>query len=141
MLASDHEVNATHTRPNRLRVVKPSRQNRAAVSNRSTLLQGVDGRSPAARRFRDLCLDFSEPLGGFQNLTEGAAILVKQAASVTMQAEAMQARTVSGEVVDYEQMVRLSNTLTRLLRGLKALAKPKKAPSLAERLAEKAAGA
>jgi hypothetical protein len=124
-------------RSNRLRVVKPSRQNRAAVSNRSTILAGVDGRTPEARRFRDLVLAYSEDLGGFEALSEDAAALVKQAATVTMQTEAMQGAATRGEAVDAEQLVRLSNVLARLLKALHGRRKPKKAPSLAERLTGK----
>ena len=48
----------------------------------------------------------------------------------------MQGRSIRGEVVDHEQMVRLSNTLSRLIKGVYALKRPKKARSTRESLAE-----
>lgn len=120
-------------RTNRLRAVNVSRKNRSATSNGSTILAGVDGRSLEARRFRDLVVSFAEPLGGFEGLSEESAALVRQAASITMQNESIQAAAVRGEPVDAEQVVRLTNALTRVLSALKRHRKPKStAPSLAD---------
>jgi hypothetical protein len=67
-----------------------------------------------------------------------------------MQNESIQAAAVRGEPVDAEQVVRLTNALTRVLSALKRHGKPKStAPSLAdivarhraEELARKAAHA
>jgi hypothetical protein len=126
-------VAVSSPRANRLRAVNVSRKNRSATSNGSTILAGVDGRSLEARRFRDLVVSFAEPLGGFESLTEESAALVRQAASITMQNESIQAAAVRGEPVDAEQVVRLTNALTRVLSALKRHRKPKSsAPSLAE---------
>jgi hypothetical protein len=122
-------------RANRLRAVNVSRKNRSAASNRSTILAGVDGRSLEARRFRDLCVSYSDPLGGFESLSEDDAAIVRQAAGVTLQSESMQASIVRGEAVDAEQVVRLTNVLTRLLASIKKRHPPKRVLTLAERLA------
>ncbi|MGJ0426972.1 hypothetical protein [Methylocystis sp.] len=128
-------VAATSPRMNRLRAVNVSKRNRSAASNRSTILAGVDGRSLEARRFRDLCVSYADPLGGFESLAEDDAAIVRQAAGITMQTELMQAAIVRGEPVDAEQVVRLTNVLTRLLASIKKKHPPKRVLTLAERLA------
>jgi hypothetical protein len=96
------------------------------MANGSTILAGVDGRSLEARRFRDLCVAYSAALGGFEALSEDDAAIVRQAAGVTMQTEAMQAAIVRGDPVDAEQVVRLTNVLTRLLALIKKRHPPKR---------------
>lgn len=116
-----------------------STSNRSAVTNGTQMLQGIDGRSPEARRYRDLCREYIAELGGDQSVTEARRALVRQAAGVAVAAEQMQAKIVRGEDIDAEQLVRLSNLQSRLLRqlgigGSKPAAKPK---SLADYLAER----
>lgn len=100
---------------------------RSAVSNGSRLLQGVDGRSASARRFRDLVREFTAELGGDTIMTEPMRAMVRQASAVTVEAERMQATIIRGEPVDTEQLVRVTNTLSRIMNGLKAKAKASKA--------------
>lgn len=100
---------------------------RSAVSNGSRLLSGVDGRSALARRFRDLVKEYTSELGGEDIMTAPMTAMVRQAAAVTVETERMQAAIVRGEDVDAEQLVRLTNTLTRLMTNLKAKAKLAKA--------------
>jgi hypothetical protein len=45
-------------------VARRSTTNRSAVTNGSKLLVGIDGRSPAARRFRDLIHFYETEVGG-----------------------------------------------------------------------------
>jgi hypothetical protein len=87
----------------------------------------VDGRSAPARRYRDLVKALSDELGGDALLTEPMRAMVRQAAAVTVEAERMQASIINGEDVDTEQLVRVTNTLSRLMNGLKAKAKVIKA--------------
>jgi hypothetical protein len=56
--------------------------------------------------------------------------LVRQAAALTVQVEALQARIVAGEDVDLEQWTRLSNVLGRTLQRL-GLKKPRGKPTVA----------
>ncbi|MBC6714698.1 hypothetical protein H9Q09_00670 [Aurantimonas sp. DM33-3] len=109
---------------------------RAAVSNGTRLLSGVDGRSASARRFRDLVRSLSDELGGEASLTEPQRAMVRHAAGVMIQAERMQSAIVRGETIDAEQLVRLSNTLARMMKdiGVKAQAAKPKAPDLASYL-------
>jgi hypothetical protein len=73
VILSGMQVTRRHNGPNCLTT-------RSAVSNRSRLLDGVDGRTASARRYRDLCRAFEEELGG--SLTEVELGLVKQAATL-----------------------------------------------------------
>ena len=126
---------STSTRPNRLRAVSVSKTNRSAMANGSTILSDVDGRSTEARRFRDLVINLAEDLGGLAGLSEHDAALVRHAATLMMQSEGMQRAAVRGEPVDTEALVRVTNALTRTLNAVNARRKPKRQPTLAERLA------
>lgn len=112
---------------------------RSAVSNGTRLLEGVDGRSSPARRFRDLIQSFARDLGGFSRLTEAERALVRQAASLTLRAEQLQAAVVRGEPVDADTLIRLSGEARRLLSSIPKREAPK--PALQDYLAGKAAAA
>jgi len=90
---------------------------RSAITNGTRVLDGVDGRSTSARRFRDLIVAFSDDMGGGE-LSEAERSTVRQAAAITLQQEAMQAAIVRGESIDTEQLTRLSNVAVRLLATL-----------------------
>lgn len=108
---------------------------RSRVTNGKRSLEGIDGRSAGARRFRDLMESFGSDLGGLHQLTEAERALVKQAASVTIRAEQLQAAIVRGEAVDPDELTRLSNTSRRLLASIRRRAAPK--PTLADHLAKR----
>jgi hypothetical protein len=105
------------------------------------MLEGVDGRTASARRYRDLCRAFEEELGG--PLNEVDLGLIKQAATLIIRAEQMQGAVVRGEMVDSDQLIRLSSTAKRILSAISAKAVKRKppAPSLADYLRDQAAGA
>lgn len=115
--------------------IERSLTNRSRVTNGTRLLEGIDGRTPGARRFRDLIDSFASDLGGAQDLSEAERALVKQAASVTIRAEQLQAAIVRGEAVDPDELIRLSNTSRRLLASIRRRAAPK--PTLTDYLAGK----
>jgi hypothetical protein len=110
---------------------------RAAITNRPLTLRNVDGRTMAARRYRDICLALSDDLGGQDKLSEPSKILVRQAAALSVQTETLQSKIIAGVDVDLEQLTRLSNVLGRTLQrlGLKKPAPPR-GPTLAELLAQ-----
>lgn len=104
-------------------VERPSRERsprvRAAASNDLFNLPGVDGRSPSARRYRDVVIALADDLGGADRLSESARLLVRQAGALTVQVEALSARVVNGDdTVDLEQLSRLQNALARTLASL-----------------------
>ncbi len=109
---------------------------RSAVTNDPLLLRGVDGRSLAARRYRDVAIALADDLGGQDKLSEPAKILVRHAAALTVQVEALQAKIVAGADVNLEQLTRLSNVLGRTLQRLGAKRERRDAmPDLATYLA------
>ena len=108
--------------------------NRSKVTNGSRLLEGIDGRSPIARRFRDLVSSFAHDLGGMVQLSEADRALVKQAASLTVLSEQLQAAIVRGEPVDPDSLIRLTNTARRTLAGIRRKEQPKP-PALGDYLA------
>ena len=114
-----------------------SKTNRSAVSNGSRLLDGVDGRSAAGRRYRDLTMSLADDLGGADKLTTSQEAMVRQLAGVIIESEKIQAQIVNGEdTVDREQLVRLTNTQTRLIGqlGLRGRSKTEDEPDLASYL-------
>lgn len=109
---------------------------RAAISNRTHLLPGIDGRSAAARRFRDLVADLAADLGGEASLSNADLALVRQCAGSVMASEQLSASIVNGQAVDADSLVRLGNTCARLLASLRRKGRQTpQAPSLAEYLA------
>jgi hypothetical protein len=120
-------------------VTRSSTTNRSAVTNGSRLLEGIDGRSPTARRFRDLVAAFEAEIGG--NLTEAERGLIKQAAALTIRAEQLQADIVNGKPVDSDALIRISSTAKRILGAIgdKAAKRKPAVPSLHDHVARRAA--
>jgi hypothetical protein len=90
-------------------------------------LRGVNGNSVGARRLREVAGILADDLGGVDQLSEPVKIQIRQAAALTVEAEQMQARIAGGEAINHEDMVRIANTLNRLLARLglrKAAPKP-----------------
>jgi hypothetical protein len=104
-----------------------SATNRSAVSNRSRILDGVDGRSAGARRFRDICRSYEAEAGG--QVSEVERDLIRQAAGLTLRAEQVQAAIVRGEDVDSDQLIRLASTAKRVLEAISSKAAKRKAPA------------
>ena len=61
-------------------------------------------------------------LGGFDNLPEAERALVRQAASLTLRAEQLQAAVVNGESVNADVLIKMSSEARRLLARIR---KPK----------------
>ena len=112
------------------------------VTNGTSLfLTDIDGRTLIARRFRDVYAAITGDLGGAGDLSEGERQLARRAASLSVQAELIEARLVRGEQVETEDYVRLVNALTRTLTtvGLKRRAVDV-TPSLSDYLEAKDTG-
>lgn len=89
------------------------------VTNGSQKLMWGDGRSRAARRYRDLITSFASEFGGFETLGPLSQQLVRSLASVSVELEAMECARVAGEVIDPIRFVRAVNVQRRLLRDLR----------------------
>jgi hypothetical protein len=116
---------------------------RAAASNGTRMYpKGVDGRSAEARRFKDLVSSFAAGLGGEGALTEAERALIRNAASLTLQSERLQAALVAGREVNSEEMMRLANSIVRVLAALRIKRERKEAaPTLSQYLAAAKDGA
>jgi len=87
---------------------------RSEVTNHADLLPGLDGRSSAARRFRDLVSAYLADMGGLDQCSEIKLGLLRRLAATTVQAELLEARMVNGEAVDVATLCTLSSTVMRL---------------------------
>ena len=92
---------------------------RTRVTNGKALfLEGVDGRTLAARRYRDLFHSFVSDLGGMEVASEAQLQLARRCATMSCQAEVMEAEFIAGDDTDLEQYLRLVGTLSRALSRL-----------------------
>jgi hypothetical protein len=94
---------------------------RARASNRGHLMPNVDGRSAKARRYRDILNGYLDQFAGAV-LSEGDYVQIKQAATMSLLAEGLSARAVSGEVIDSAELARLCSTAQSLLADVRATA-------------------
>ena len=95
-----------------------SSRGRSAISNDVLKMRGVDGRSRGGRRYRDLMRGYAAELGGLEKVSEPQRALCSQAATMTIQLEALQGQVVAGGAVDPEQLVRTANAQLRTLEAL-----------------------
>jgi hypothetical protein len=91
-------------------------------------LRGVDGRSSRARRHRQLLKEFARDLGGEAALTTAERCLIAQAAVTVVTAEELQASLLSGESIEHDRLVRINNSVTRLLTALGVQRRKRQAP-------------
>jgi hypothetical protein len=71
-----------------------------------------DRRSTWARRHRELAAAFAADLGS--GLSAADRALTDHAATVALECEALKIRQLNGEPVDLDDLVRLTNSLTRI---------------------------
>ena len=113
---------------------------RSAITNGKRLLEGISMRTAAGRRYRDLVEAYTAEIGGELSQTEMA--MVKQAAALAIQSEAMQADIVNRKPVDTDALIRISGTAKRILDALRDRAGKRKLtaePSLLDLAARRAA--
>ncbi len=85
-------------------------------SAKGYLLAGVDGRSNAARRFRELYRNIEEELGG--ELSEGRRALLARACGLCIWCEDQEAAMAQGAAFNPDTYATVTNTLRRLLADL-----------------------
>jgi hypothetical protein len=93
---------------------------------RTRLQKVADGRSTWARRHRQLAAGFAADLG--PNLSKIDLALVDHAATICLEAEQLKARQLNDQEIDIEQLVRLTNSLTRIRIELRKRANAKAEP-------------
>jgi hypothetical protein len=98
------------------------RSTRSRVTNHEDLLPGLDGRSPGARRFRDLVNAYIADAGGIENCSAVKLGLLRRLASITVMTEALEVKIVNGNGsdadVDIGEMCNLASTVVRLSQRL-----------------------
>ena len=94
-----------------------------------------DRRSTWARRHHQLATAFATDLGS--GLSAADRALTDHAATVALECEALKIRQLNGEPVDLDDLVRLTNSLTRIRIELgKRAAVKERAPTLEEYLGD-----
>jgi hypothetical protein len=81
-------------------------------------LDGNDRRGPVARRFRDLCTQLTNDLGGPSQLSEGQRQIIRRVASLSVWCESAEAKMADGQEVDIDRFQRASNSMRRLVESL-----------------------
>src|SRR5260221_12582124 len=102
----------------RLAIAGLPRQQRARITNGSAYLDGIDGRTAEARRFRDVLGQIISDLGGADLLSEGQRQLARRCALLSVELEKFEARGVRGEEIDLELFGTLTDRLGRTLQRL-----------------------
>jgi hypothetical protein len=128
--------------PNGAAFAGMSRHHRSAVTNRTKLfaIEGMDGRTGQARRYRDILTQIECDLGGIDNLSEAQLQLCRRAATLSFTAESMEADVVAGKPFDIDLFGQLTDRLGRCLQRLGLERKPRDVtPTLQSYLAAKAA--
>jgi hypothetical protein len=113
-------------------------EGRSRVSNGTSLLSGIDGRSIVARRYRDIIAAVVADQGGAGTMAEARHQLVRRFAAAAVLAENLEAKLCNGEDIDVAQHSLLSSTLVRLAQrlGINRVARDV-SPVLADILREK----
>jgi hypothetical protein len=91
---------------------------RSRITNHSDLLPGLDGRTAAARRFRDLVSAYIADQGGIDRCSEIKLGLLRRLAATTVQSEIIEARMVNGEAIDISTLCTLASTSVRIAQRL-----------------------
>ena len=87
---------------------------KSAISNGTRLfIDGLDGRSALARRYRDLVAEFVSDIGGADIISAAQRAIVRRAASLCVWCEAVEVRLAAGEEIDIYTTA--ANSLRRLL--------------------------
>jgi hypothetical protein len=122
-------------------VPRISTTNRSRITNGSAILEGIDGRSAPARRFRDVLAAIVSDLGGADHLSEGQRQIARRCAMLAVQCEQIEAAGVQGAAIDLDCYGQLTDRLGRAFQRLGLKRVPKDvSPTLAQILDERAAG-
>jgi hypothetical protein len=95
------------------------RRGKAPVTNGNQVFTlGGDGRSPWARRWKDVTAQLVLDLGGREAVSEFQFALCKRAATLTVQLESLEAAMSEGQTVDLDLFGRLVGHLRRVAESL-----------------------
>jgi hypothetical protein len=94
-----------------------------ATTGHRMFVEGGDGRSAWALRWKDLILAHVNDLGGPELLSEAQISLIRRASAMECELEATEARMSEGQVIDVGQYARLTSLFLDLV-GIRRLTKP-----------------
>jgi hypothetical protein len=119
---------------------RPKPEGRSRISNGSSLLPGVDGRSTWVRRLRDLIGLHTSDLGGDDAVSEAERSIVRRIATLEVELERMEvgfAVTGQAQPAQLDLYQRTANSLRRLLESVGLERRARELPeSLADIAAE-----
>jgi hypothetical protein len=95
-------------------IAKRSPTHRSRLTNGKDLLPDIDGRSAAARRFKDIIGQIITDQGGIDACAESRLQLVRRFAAAAVLAERLESRIANGEDIDIAQHAVLCSTLVRI---------------------------
>lgn len=101
---------------------------RAAVTNGSALLPGVDGRTVWARRLRDVMELHLDDLGGAAHVSEAERSIIRRAATMTVELERLEASFATAGAAtkdDLDLYQRTAGNLRRLLEAVGLKRRPR----------------
>jgi hypothetical protein len=110
---------------------KLSKNARARSTNRLQFVPGLDLRSHAARRYRDLIAAFTDALGG--TLSDAQQVAVQRAAGLTVAAEEARAKAMCGESISIANLVKSENAADRAVQALNIRHEAERPPTSAAR--------
>jgi hypothetical protein len=110
---------------------------KSRITNGSTLLPGVDGRSAWVRRCKDVICAHVADLGGINNCSAAEYSIVRRASVMTVELERLEAKFAKAGEADaneLDQYARVAANLRRLLEAVGLQRRPREVtvPSLAE---------
>jgi hypothetical protein len=100
-------------------MAEPKRTHQSAITNRTAVLPGADGRSGWVRRMRDVTRLHENDLGGADVISEAERSLIRRAATLTVELEALELRFATSDgatdPLALDLYMRGCNSLRRLL--------------------------
>ena len=119
-------------------LAKPKPQAGTQKGNGRLVLTGVDGRTTAARRFKEVIATLSDDLGG--DLSQAQQAIAARAATMIVWCEEAETAFANGMALDVTTFATVANALRRLLADLGLERRSKDVtPTLAQYLNGKAA--
>jgi hypothetical protein len=102
--------------PDRTRQGIPNKRFRTRLANGTAVLEGIDGRSYAARRYRELGALITRDIAPDPDmLTEAQRQLIRSAAGLVVLRERLDVEAANDRPIDYQEYCTISNSLRRVL--------------------------
>lgn len=97
-------------------IAETKQTHRSRISNGSAVLDGVDGRSVLARRYRDILGELIRDLGGDPSAAQDA--IARRASALCVWCEQIESVMAAGGDVDIAEFTTATNAMRRLLVDL-----------------------